>query len=524
MKRMLALILCLALVLSGCGGAKNALGFSGIVKFEDMTYTRPDLEGAEALYRSALEAAEGGEDVDAVLELVWDFYDAYDRCMTAYDLAYIRYQRDLSDFYWQTEYEFCAENTPRLDLYLEELYCGLGQTELRSALEEEYFGGGWFEAYDDGGVYDETLVGLMEQEQALVSEYYDLVGSGGDLEPDAWLDEYTQPLADLLARLVVLRRELSDWAGYESYTDFAWDFYYERDYTPAQAQDYLEAIRRELVPAYRRMNAMDVWRPGDEEWGEKEVYAYVEQTAKAMGGVTADAFALMDQAELCDISASPNKSGISFEGYLTDYYEPYVMVSGTGTRYDCLTFAHEFGHFVNDYASAGSGVGIDVLEFFSQGMEYLSLCHTGADGAFVDMKLADSLTVYVEQAAYAEFERRIYELPTQVVNGEKLLSVYEQVCRSYGFDSMEWDPRDMVTVPHFYGNPLYIISYVVSNDAAMQLYELELAAPGAGKAVYEQNLDTQQGWFLAFLEEAGLESPFQRVDEVKALMEARFGA
>jgi oligoendopeptidase F len=245
---------------------------------------------------------------------------------------------------------------------------------------------------------------------------------------------------------------------------------------------------------------------------------------EAYYGLAANHSALMDQAKLCDISASPNKSGISFEVYLTDYYEPYVMVSGTGTRYDCLTFAHEFGHFVNDYASAGSGVGIDVLEFFSQGMEYLSLCHTGADGAFVDLKLADSLTVYVEQAAYAEFERRIYELPAQVVNGEKLLSVYEQVCRSYGFDSMEWDPRDMVTVPHFYGNPLYIISYVVSNDAAMQLYELELAAPGAGKAVYEQNLDTQQGWFLAFLEEAGLESPFQRVDEVKALMEARFGA
>ena len=68
---------------------------------------------------------------------------------------------------------------------------------------------------------------------------------------------------------------------------------------------------------------------------------------------------------------------------------------------------------------------------------------------------------------------------------------------------------------HFYTNPMYIISYVVSNDAAMQLYQLELEEAGAGLTRYEENLDTWEMYFLAFLEEAGLQSPFDRVAEVR---------
>ena len=59
-----------------------------------------------------------------------------------------------------------------------------------------------------------------------------------------------------------------------------------------------------------------------------------------------------------------------------------------------------------------------------------------------------------------------------------------------------------------YSYPMYVISYVVSGDAAMQIYQLELADAGAGLSMLEENLDTQESYFLAFLEQAGLESPF----------------
>jgi oligoendopeptidase F len=249
----------------------------------------------------------------------------------------------------------------------------------------------------------------------------------------------------------------------------------------------------------------------------------VKTAAKAMGGRTQDAFQLLEQAELYDISTSMNKSGLSFELYLPDYYEPFVLVSGTGTRFDCLSFAHEFGHFANEHANGGNTGGVDVTEVFSQGMEYLSLCYGEAGEDFIRMKLADSLCTYVEQAAYADFELQLYMLPEEEITGENLLALYEQVCEGYGFRSLDWDPRDMVTVPHFFEMPHYVISYVVSNDAAMQLYEMELQQPGAGAERYAEHLTTECEGFLEFIREAELRSPFERIEEVKAIMEGYFG-
>jgi hypothetical protein len=67
---------------------------------------------------------------------------------------------------------------------------------------------------------------------------------------------------------------------------------------------------------------------------------------------------------------------------------------------------------------------------------------------------------------------------------------------------------------------MYIISYVVSNDAALQLYQLELEQTGKGLACLESNLGTTQGQLLAFLEGAGLKSPFEtgRLTSVKELL------
>ena len=126
----------------------------------------------------------------------------------------------------------------------------------------------------------------------------------------------------------------------------------------------LEQIREELVPLYRELNQEDPFAAGRAWCMEEEVFDYVRSAAEAMGGVTAEAFRLLEQAELYDIRSNTKKSGMSFEVYLSKYYEPYIFLSGSLTQYDCLTFAHEFGHFATDYAAAGSTAGIDVLEVY----------------------------------------------------------------------------------------------------------------------------------------------------------------
>jgi oligoendopeptidase F len=70
-------------------------------------------------------------------------------------------------------------------------------------------------------------------------------------------------------------------------------------------------------------------------------------------------------------------------------------------------------------------------------------------------------------------------------------------------------------IPHLFEQPLYMISYPVSNDLALQLYAMEREEKGSGAARYLQMLeryDPGSGETLTgiaeLIERYGLESPF----------------
>ena len=280
-------------------------------------------------------------------------------------------------------------------------------------------------------------------------------------------------------------------------------------------------IRAELVPLYTEYLQGDFWDTDLPTSSEEETFSYLSSMANAMGGQIREAFRIMSSGKLYDISYSPNKYNVSFEIYLPSYLQPYIYVCPTGTVFDDLTFAHEFGHFCNDYLSYGSIAGVDVAEVFSQGMEYLSLCYADKGQALTELKMADCLCLYVEQAALASFEQQVYGLEGEALTAENVQLLYSQICQAYGVAGEDWDSRSFVTIAHYFTNPMYIISYVVSNDAALQLYELELAQKGAGVACLESNLTTMHGQLLAFLKDAGLTSPFEpsRLTQVKQLLQ-----
>ena len=513
--------LALALVLTGCTLPDALLRIvdpkaqvdpfaptdEDLVAFPDMVYQHPDIGQLEAYYDHTLAIAQTG-DVQGTIDAFDEFYTAYNRFYTDIALADIYYCKDLTDTYWEEEYSYCMEVNPRVDELYENICYGLADSPIRYELEaDDYFGEGFFDGYEGESLWDEGFSALLEEEAAILDRYFALSQEGLNytMGSRSYYNAVGDELAQVLSDLVALRQEIGAYYGYESYAEFAWDFYYYRDYTPNQVAKLLPQIRRELVPLYRQLDST-WWNGVSYSYSQQKVMDYVRTAAQNMGGMVWEAFQVMEYYQLSDTEYGVNKHNISFEVYLPSYNLPYLFVNADGTKYDCLTVTHEFGHFCNDYASYGSYAGIDVKEIFSQGMEFLSLCYTEEDRGMVKAKLADSLCVYVEQAAYADFELRIYSLPPEEISAQKLIDTYQQVMDDYGLES--GDPRYFVTVPHFYSYPMYVISYVVSGDAAMQIYQLELADAGAGLSMLEENLDTQESYFLAFLEQAGLESPF----------------
>ncbi len=522
--KILALCLALCVLLSGCSLLWSLLG-SGLVPYSQMEYTRPDMVAFSQQLEESCKTALESEDINAVEESIWAFYAVYDDFYTNLGLAMIAYCRDLTDIYWEEEYTYCTGHSATADAGLDRLYRSLARSPLRETLEgEDYFGADYFDSFEGESIYDEFLTQLLNQEALLCAEYQAINGeaTAATYYSDAYFTEYGTRMAEVFLELVQLRQEIAAYVGYDSYPEFAYDFYHTRDYTPQEAVSYLADIRAELVPLYRQLSAY-----GSLDWEipaatEEEIFQYVKAMAQNMGGTISDAFSDMEKAGVYDIAYGQNKYHASFEMYLSAYYTPYIFLSPTGTSYDKLSFAHEFGHFCADYVTLGGSVhSVDVAEVFSQGMEYLSLSYVEDNAAFEKLKMADCLGIYVEQAAFASFEHRVYELTGEALSLENIQALYEEICISYGLDTPDWDSRDYVCVPHFYESPLYIVSYVLSNDAAFQIYEMELQEKGSGLACLQTNLASGQIYFQAFLEEASLESPFAtgRLSRVRQTLE-----
>lgn len=523
--KIIALLLTLCLILSGCSYIRDYFSMlgsylSGQPHFSDMEYTHPDIADFRQALTDCQAAAETETDLDKLIEQILLFNTVYDEYATARALSMIHYCADMTDPYWEEEYNHCQQLSTEIMAGIDHLYRALAKSTLRPQLEDEaYFGADFFADYEGQSLFDDHFISLLQQETELINQYYAIYAEAGELEPASQgFDQLYGPrMAQLMVELVLLRQQIGAYAGYERYDAFAYDFYYGRDFSPEQTTAYLSDIRAELTPLYRQLAATGDLGIRLNSCDEASTYAYVSATADAMGGMVADAFEAMEALELYDISYGENKYNASFEVYISGYYLPYVFLNPTQTERDKLSFAHEFGHYCSDYHSYGSVASIDVAEIFSQGMEYLSLCYGPADENLQKLKMLDCLCVYVEQAAMASFEQQLYALPTAQVNADTISQLYSQTCQNFGVD-----PGYSYTyITHFYTNPLYVISYVVSNDAALQIYQLELAQEGAGLACYNQNLIPWQAELLAFLENAALESPFAtgRLQAVRQTLE-----
>ncbi len=511
-KRMLAMVLAVALLLCGClpgdlsGYPPELLQAMGIYNSE-LEYTRPDMERFQQVLADACALAEESLDVKEIIQGVYDFYDVYDEFATAYALSNIYYCGDLTDIYWEQEYNYCSESLAQVDAGLETLYYALAKSPMLKKLEDDaYFGEGFFDAYQGESLYDDAFVALLEQEAALVSDYYALTEEM--LDSVTVLESYQAPATELLIRLVKLRREIAAYAGYDSYVDFAYEFQYAREYSPEEAAAYLRQVGVSLQDVYSGFTQEQIWALVDDYCPEEETLNYVKKTAKAMGGSVWKAYELLEKNRLSDTAYGANKMDGAFEVFLPSYGVPYIFMSPYLDQTDKLTLTHEFGHFCNDFVCRGSSAGMDVAEVQSQGMEYLSLCYGDAGEELTAYKLVDGLTVYMHQSVYALFEQQLYGLPEEGLTMENIEKLYRQTGESFGLPDWSWDSRDYILLSHIYMEPLYLVSYVVSNDLALQIYQAELADAGTGLAMYEKCLESQESRVLTFARDIGLESPF----------------
>lgn len=528
--------------------------YTGELVFGDLAYTRPDAEAIIEGFDRARELVLQNGAPELIVSVYDEAYQGYIEFDTMNTLAYIRYTLDLSDEFYHTEYVWCEEQSARILSARSACDTTIAGNHVCKQLETLYFGDGYFDRSEasGGSLYsDESIVALLQEEARLEDEYMALeadvtVTVGGrelSLEEAlstaysneeyaqvyrAYYEKYNPIAAEIYIRLVRVRKQIAAEAGYDSYADLAYDYYYDRDYTPAQARQYTAAVAEYLAPRSNliRRNSYSAWCTS------KEVLQMLGTLASSLGGQVKEAYDYMQAHELIDLSVSATKLSGSYMTYLTEYEMPFVYVSPTGDIDDILTAAHEFGHFVDGYVNYNTTYSIDCNEIFSQGMEFLALSRIGLSDLIASKlarsKLADSLSVFLTQACFAEFEDLVYNLSDEALTAETLNKLFADCAERFHvsvtdlFDSGE---PSWIDINHFFIAPYYVISYCISGDAALQIYQAE-RADGTGFELYTTLLSlAPEHEILSLLEAAGMQSPFAegRMEELAEFFRKSLG-
>lgn len=505
------------------------------VPFSELTYERPDAQALCRKLEAVATLVSGDCTLNTVLDAFEEAYSDYTWFATMNQLSYIRYTLDLNDSFYEAENSWCEEQAPLVEQAMEECYIAMGKSPLRDALEGICFTEGFFDYYDEHQIYsNDRVVELMQREAELQNDYMamqsdmtitwmgreclveDLLSDDLDYETlvrvyRAYYEKYAPMAAEYFASLIQTRREIASELDYDSYADFAYEFTYQRDYTPAQVADYTASIAQELSPLY----LMAVYSSYSEAMSGAELERKLTSLARSFGGEIATAYGYMTDYALCDFSVSTSKMPGSYMTYLSSYEMPFLYVSPTGDVNDLLTATHEFGHFVDGFVNCNTNTAIDCAEIFSQGLEYLALGRadltSSQRSSLTASKLSEAILVFLTQACYAEFEQRAYALPDDQLTAEGLNELFLTCCGEFGMaDYVDPDilAPGWIDVQHFFIAPFYVISYCVSNDAALQIYQEELRT-GEGLELYYTLLHSAPAsTILALLDSADLTSPF----------------
>ena len=556
-RRLLALLLGAAMLcslLTGCALLPHE-GEVDMVPFDEMVYERPDLDAAlDRVDALIADLADGAKLRDARRGLD-DCFAAYRHLRTMETLATIRSDSDVTDDYYRSEMEFCSDALISFRAKLETLFAACAASSLRDELDE-YLGAGFLDDYGEDYVYPEALFALQKRENDLVNQYFSalaaqrfslngrdytldelyLADRNGTLEGVTLADAVNEyyiganaALGAIFCELVKVRHALAAEAGYDSYLEMAYDQNY-RDYTPAQAAAFTEAVKTHLVPLCREAaerGIADDGFYGTDKLNPDDALMTVMDIAEAMGGDIADTAAFLMEYDLVNAEVSDKKVSDSYELYIPDYESPYILAGTIGYAEDILTIAHELGHAVDDFVHYEADDSTDVSETLSQALEYLMIPYLQDDAlhdAVLAYKLTDALRMYAEQGSYNAFEERVYALRDEDVTLENVNAVAAECAKDFGVQSEwgeEYDARSWVEITHFFQQPLYIVSYIASDALAIQFYEQELNQQGLGLRLYKDAIeragDTE---FLRMAKTLGLRDPLspEQVEAIAKLM------
>ena len=485
------------------------------VDYEDITYFHYDPESFYDDTDLMCQLADEG-DADGVVRLYDELYREFQLIDTLAVIAMLNHDGNIYDDYWT------QENTYLSTLWSEaqdELLAACNYvmgTSCQRALSR-HVGRDTSQLFRQYSPMDESDLDSYEREVELLDEYYamydtidattvDYMGESWDFDKlygfpgdalyesdyDGYMTVYdglqqkvSEEFAPLYIELVELWTQMARDAGYDSYTDYAYEMMYWRDYSPDDAQALCDAIKPIAREYYADLYYSDISYAADEVSPLPEGRGLAELLGEYLPRIDeslTEPWEYMLRHGLFDIQSSA--SGRFDGAYTTNmlfYLSPFIYATTEGSCQDLITITHEYGHFCDYYFSPlqdmlSEADDLDLSEIHSNALQalftffYDEIFETGADIAEYQ-NLSFLLENIIDGCFYDEFQRRIMDDPEGLTT-DKINRVMTELAMEYGmYEEPRWDGT-WAYIPHNFERPFYYFSYAASAIAALQIWDM----------------------------------------------------
>ena len=543
------------------------------MKFNEMTYTRPDIDALLARCRELAAKAAAAPDGDALVRLYYEQSEAFAEYNTAANLANIHYTCDTRDAYWKAEQDFFDANGPAVTNASVEISRAFLANPHVDALTEKF--GTTCVAGMKNAVLsmDDRTVELQQQFNALVSRYQQIYGGAlveldgkqltipqlgpykEDLDPAVrraayeaeagYFDAHRAELDELYGQIVQNLNAQARVMGYHDYSELSYVRMNRIGYGPEEIRKFRDQVANDVVPQLQKVMALRAKRTGIahpaftdlpilfRDGNPKPIPGYKARMDAArtmyheLSPETAEFIDFMQDNELFDVESRPGKMSGGYMTSLPSYKAPFIFANWNDTSGDVDVLTHECGHAFEGYVAERDPAipadlecpGMESAEIHSMAMEFLTApWHHLLFGRDTDkyalLHAEDSFVFLAYGCEVDEFQHIMYQNPdlTPDERNAEWLKLEKKYRPWIDFDNLPFYGRGAgwQRQLHIYECPFYYIDYCLSTMAALQFFLLSLTDHKDAWARY-LSLVRRAGTasYTELLETAGLKVPFE---------------
>ena len=543
------------------------------MKFNEMTYTRPDIDALLARCRELAAKAAAAPDGDALVRLYYEQSEAFAEYNTAANLANIHYTCDTRDAYWKAEQDFFDANGPAVTNASVEISRAFLANPHVDALTEKF--GTTCVAGMKNAVLsmDDRTVELQQQFNALVSRYQQIYGGAlveldgkqltipqlgpykEDLNPAVrraayeaeagYFDAHRAELDELYGQIVQNLNAQARVMGYHDYSELSYVRMNRIGYGPEEIKKFRDQVANDVVPQLQKVMALRAKRTGIahpaftdlpilfRDGNPKPIPGYKARMDAArtmyheLSPETAEFIDFMQDNELFDVESRPGKMSGGYMTSLPSYKAPFIFANWNNTSGDVDVLTHECGHAFEGYVAERDPAipadlecpGMESAEIHSMAMEFLTapwhhLLFGRDTNKYALLHAEDSFVFLAYGCEVDEFQHIMYQNPdlTPDERNAEWLKLEKKYRPWIDFAGLPFYGRGAgwQRQLHIYECPFYYIDYCLSTMAALQFFLLSLTDHEDAWERYLR-LVRRAGTasYTELLETAGLKVPFE---------------